>query len=527
MPTLRIKLPNQGEITHELAADRITIGRRPDNTIQIIDRSVSAHHAELIAEGGHYRLHDLGSTNLSFVDGSPVSDFHLHQECRVTFGTVECEFDPRGTSGLPQLSMSQMEKDLGFLRGENADLQGQIVALQRQVDILSSARLVTKKADNTPFAAANDTLKSIVSERDDLRHLTAGLKLELEKLREELAATGRERDAARQACELLQAEKVGNSRELQHLRQQATRDAAPASNEEPPPPAPGPSAGDTATIGAAVATAPPATPAPPSTASSSKPTVTLLTPAELSAEATTTQRITLPPLPAFQGIAIPLKALSAALQRLTTNIGEKSARAQLATQGSKLAEAASALGGHPIVRLSLAIEALLQDCVSRPDYPTPPQIQTLLRATDLISNLLDPRHHDQGKALPHPKVLAVDDDNDLLHTLAASLELAHLPTTTCSDSQEAQALIDKEDYDLFLFDVGLPNQNGATLCDRLRETGRYSKTPVIFLTVANGTDHRTQPSLNGGNDFLPKPFNTAELAVKAETWIWKNRFGLL
>ena len=262
MPTLRIKLPDQGEITHELAADRITIGRRPDNTIQIIDRSVSAHHAELIAEGGHYRLHDLGSTNLCFVDGSPVSDFHLHQECRVTFGTVECEFDPRGCSGLPRLSMSQMEKDLGFLRGENADLQGQIVALQRQVDILSSARLVTKKADNTPFAAANDTLKSIVSERDDLRHLTAGLKLELEKLREELAATGRERDAARQACELLQAEKVGHSRELQHLRQQATREAAPASNEEPPPPPPasGPSAGDTATISAAVATASPSHP---------------------------------------------------------------------------------------------------------------------------------------------------------------------------------------------------------------------------------------------------------------------------
>ncbi len=124
-------------------------------------------------------------------------------------------------------------------------------------------------------------------------------------------------------------------------------------------------------------------------------------------------------------------------------------------------------------------------------------------------------------------MLAVDDDNDLQHTLAASLELAHLPTTTCSDSREAQALFEKEDYDLFLLDVSLPNVNGPALCDRLRETGRYRKTPVIFLTVANTLDQRTQASLSGGNDFLPKPFNTAELAVKAETWIWKSRFGLL
>ena len=102
MPTLRIKLPNQGEVTHELVAERITIGRRPDNTIQIIDRSVSGHHAELIAEGSHYRLHDLGSTNLCFVDGTPITDFHLHAECRIAFGTVQCEFDP--DAGSEQLS---------------------------------------------------------------------------------------------------------------------------------------------------------------------------------------------------------------------------------------------------------------------------------------------------------------------------------------------------------------------------------------------------------------------------------------
>lgn len=543
MPTLRIKLPDQSEVTHELTADKVTVGRRPDNTIQIIDRSVSAHHAELIlTDDGHYQLHDLGSTNLSFVDGSPITDYHLRQPCRVTFGTVQCEFDPAAGSGLKRLSNSQLEKDLAFVRGENADLLGQIVALQRQIDILSSARLVTKKADNTPFAAANDTLKTIVAERDDLRHLNAGLKLELEKLREELSATVRERDAARQACELLQAEKVTHSRELQQLRQQAATDEAPSNGSTPLPPAavipPSASDGGSAslaqtavlhppgngTVAASSATTATVT-ATATAASTGTSTVTLLSPSDSPTEST--QKITLPLPPALQAIAVPLKALSMALNRLSNNINDKGARAQLATQGAKLAQASSVLGNHPIVRISLAIEALLQECVGKPDCPAPAQIQTLSHATELISSLLDPRHHDRAKGLPHPKVLAVDDDDDLLHTLAATLELAQLPTTTCSDSKTAETLIDKEDYDLLLLDVGLPDVNGPSLCDRVRGKDRYRKTPVIFLTVSNTLDHRAQASLSGGNDFLPKPFNTAELTVKAETWIWKNRLGFL
>src|SRR5476651_1272172 len=106
MPTLRIRLADRGEITHELTADRITIGRRPDNTIQIVDRSVSANHAEFIAEGGHYRLHDMDSTNKTFVEGEPIGDYHLHEECKIAFGTVECIYDPDVGSMQPRLSLS-------------------------------------------------------------------------------------------------------------------------------------------------------------------------------------------------------------------------------------------------------------------------------------------------------------------------------------------------------------------------------------------------------------------------------------
>ena len=95
MPFLRFTLPNQTEeLTFVLDGARITIGRGPDNTIQIPDRSVSAHHAELILVRGHYRLHDLGSTNLTCVSGRAVTDFHLHLPCRIGFGNVEGDFSP-------------------------------------------------------------------------------------------------------------------------------------------------------------------------------------------------------------------------------------------------------------------------------------------------------------------------------------------------------------------------------------------------------------------------------------------------
>lgn len=517
MPTLRLKLPDQGVITHELTAATVTVGRRPDNTIQIVDRSVSAHHAELICEDGHYRLHDLGSTNLSFVDGQAVTDFHLRQPCKVTFGTVECEFDPQGGDAGQRLSPAQLEKDLAFLRGENSELLGKIVAQQRQIDILSSARLVTKKTEVTPFASHNDAFKAVSSERDDLRHLSTGLKLELENLREELAATIAERDAARQACELLQVEKVSRGREIQDLRRQSDAGQGSAEAREV---APAPAMVATPVEGRVASSPNSASASPTATFSSTEPVA-------MPVDTGDTQKIELP-LPArFQVVLDALRPMRMALERLSKNAADKSALAELSAYAGRLVETTNSLGPHPIGRLGLSMEVLLHDVVHRAEQPEPGQVRTLHQAAELIARLLESSQINRVQHLPHPKVLAVDDDLDLLQTLRATLELAQLPTTACADGNAATALLASNDFDLILLDVTLPGIDGPTLCHQIRENDRHRKTPVIFLTVADTLDHRAQASLSGGNDFLPKPFNTAELAVKAETWIWKNRFGLL
>lgn len=208
MASLRVKLPNQkGEMTHVLAGARITIGRRPDNTIQIVDKSVSGHHAELIAVKGHYRLHDLGSTNLTCVDGQPITDYHLHRPCQVAFGTVECEFNPDASKNVEEDKPAELvptRAELDFLRRENLELEGKISALENQIEILSSARLTTKESSGPGLTA--EANRRLAAQCEELRVKNEHLEREIANLKDDLLAVTRDRDATRQAWETVKVE---------------------------------------------------------------------------------------------------------------------------------------------------------------------------------------------------------------------------------------------------------------------------------------------------------------------------------
>ncbi|HEX8311386.1 MAG TPA: FHA domain-containing protein, partial [Chthoniobacteraceae bacterium] len=208
MPSLRIKLPdNKGEITHVLSGDRITVGRRPDNTIQIIDRSVSGHHAELIGYHGQYRVRDLGSTNLTCVDGQPVTDFHLQKNCAIKFGSIDCVFSVEEEEASTEKKPAELlptKSEMEFLRRENLDLQSKIAAQQKQIDILSSARLMTKETQQ--LGVSPEAHRKMATERDKLLQ-------EVETLRSDLESMRRERDAIRQAWQTVKTELEASQKE--------------------------------------------------------------------------------------------------------------------------------------------------------------------------------------------------------------------------------------------------------------------------------------------------------------------------
>lgn len=93
MPTLKIQLPDAGEVTHELVDEMVTLGRVDDNTVQIEDASVSSHHAQLnLTGGGNYHLKDLNSTNGTRVNGNNVTDVQLRHGDRIRFGKIEASY---------------------------------------------------------------------------------------------------------------------------------------------------------------------------------------------------------------------------------------------------------------------------------------------------------------------------------------------------------------------------------------------------------------------------------------------------
>jgi len=68
--------------TYELKSEKTTVGRLPDNAFQIPEASVSSHHCEITLRGSELFVHDLDSTNGTFLGGKRISS-----PTQITLGT--------------------------------------------------------------------------------------------------------------------------------------------------------------------------------------------------------------------------------------------------------------------------------------------------------------------------------------------------------------------------------------------------------------------------------------------------------
>jgi len=114
---------------------------------------------------------------------------------------------------------------------------------------------------------------------------------------------------------------------------------------------------------------------------------------------------------------------------------------------------------------------------------------------------------------PRRKILLVDDDEALRHSLAEQLSLhEEFDTVEAGTGEAALKAIKDTTFDLALLDVGLPDMDGRELCRLLRRAGL--RAPVIMLTAA-GTDADAILGLDSGaNDYVTKPFRLAVLLAR-------------
>jgi len=122
------------------------------------------------------------------------------------------------------------------------------------------------------------------------------------------------------------------------------------------------------------------------------------------------------------------------------------------------------------------------------------------------------------------RILAVDDDRDVRSSISRILAESGMECTCASDSVDARAILlgpDAQHFDLILLDVRMPGATGWEFLAELRAEG--NDTSVIFLTGLDTTEERVKGLRLGADDYIVKPFQTAELLARIEAVVRRRR----
>lgn len=112
------------------------------------------------------------------------------------------------------------------------------------------------------------------------------------------------------------------------------------------------------------------------------------------------------------------------------------------------------------------------------------------------------------------KVLYVEDETFLGKIVKESLESRGYEVLMESDGNKVLTIFRETSPDVCVLDVMLPNKDGFTIADEIREIDQA--VPIIFLTAKTQTEDVVKGFALGGNDYIRKPFSMEELIVRIQ-----------
>ena len=115
-------------------------------------------------------------------------------------------------------------------------------------------------------------------------------------------------------------------------------------------------------------------------------------------------------------------------------------------------------------------------------------------------------------------VMIVDDEPDLLKVMSFGLKMAGYKAITCSNSEQAVELINKEKPDLVLLDLLMPKMSGEDICKIVKSDQKLKHIPVVFLTAILCETKEKIESI-GADGYLEKPFEPEKLMEKIKELI--------
>ncbi len=112
------------------------------------------------------------------------------------------------------------------------------------------------------------------------------------------------------------------------------------------------------------------------------------------------------------------------------------------------------------------------------------------------------------------KILVVDDEQEIADLVEVYLKNEGFTVYKFYRGQEALDCVDREDLSLALLDVMLPDMDGFTLCQRIREKHLF---PIIMLTAKVEDMDKIMGLTLGADDYITKPFNPLEVVARVKT----------
>ena len=120
------------------------------------------------------------------------------------------------------------------------------------------------------------------------------------------------------------------------------------------------------------------------------------------------------------------------------------------------------------------------------------------------------------------KILVVEDSPMIQEILVERLRLRNFDVVAANDGQEGIEVAQKEQPDLILMDISLPNMDGWQATQKIRTIDALKNTPIIALTAHALIEDRNKSLAIGCNDFETKPINFSQLVLKINALLGKE-----
>ena len=118
------------------------------------------------------------------------------------------------------------------------------------------------------------------------------------------------------------------------------------------------------------------------------------------------------------------------------------------------------------------------------------------------------------------KILLIEDDQVIADFVVKGLKEAGYCVDHVTDGIEGLDLAINNIYDIGIVDIMLPNLDGLSIIERMRE--RKIETPVIILSAKRSIDDRVKGLRSGGDDYLIKPFSFSELLARIQAHLRRS-----